>query len=253
MNTQQSLLIEKIATRTKKTTLHQPNKKIRNCRDFLKFFHEALPQEFGYDATFFGRGIRHALGIALDLEITHNVPLSYLSGIRTTAGAVLSPPLSKWFASEGPSFFELQISQHGAWEKNFAAHGYRNIAIHGFTDDYSGRTTVFGIYNIKAPKNLELLPTLEAIAPTIHLAMQEIPKTIEREFHIMDNDKATLLTEREKEVAYWVSKGKSNSDIALILNISQHTVRNHLYNASLKISASNRSELVSLITHAGVN
>ncbi|MNC54969.1 Regulatory protein SdiA [compost metagenome] len=63
----------------------------------------------------------------------------------------------------------------------------------------------------------------------------------------MDGKELAALTGREEEVVYWVSQGKTNADIALILGISSNTVRNHLYNASEKLSASNRMELVSFM------
>lgn len=51
------------------------------------------------------------------------------------------------------------------------------------------------------------------------------------------------LTSREEEIAYWVSMGKTNSDIAVILGISPHTVRTHLQNIFVKISIETRAAL----------
>ena len=63
--------------------------KMRNCWDFLRFFQRLTDQAVRYDACFFGCGVLHALGVSLDREITHNLPLSYRKGIRTTAGGCL--------------------------------------------------------------------------------------------------------------------------------------------------------------------
>ncbi|MDD5200998.1 MAG: LuxR C-terminal-related transcriptional regulator [Terrimicrobiaceae bacterium] len=41
-------------------------------------------------------------------------------------------------------------------------------------------------------------------------------------------EKLRLLTSREREVHYWLCQGKTNEEIALILGISSHTVKNHL-------------------------
>lgn len=48
------------------------------------------------------------------------------------------------------------------------------------------------------------------------------------------------LTPREKEVRYWLSQGKSNEEIAMILGISPHTVKNHLNHLFDKLGVSNR-------------
>ena len=52
------------------------------------------------------------------------------------------------------------------------------------------------------------------------------------------------LTGREKECLYWVASGKSDTDIADILNISKHTVHFHIENAKRKFNLSTRIQTV---------
>ena len=59
--------------------------------------------------------------------------------------------------------------------------------------------------------------------------------------------KSDLLSERENDVMTWVVNGKSNLDIALILNISVYTVKNHIYKIYKKLNVSNRAQAVSSI------
>jgi DNA-binding CsgD family transcriptional regulator len=49
------------------------------------------------------------------------------------------------------------------------------------------------------------------------------------------------LTTRELEVLHWVQKGKRNSEIALILRISAHTVHHHLEKIFAKLGVENRT------------
>ncbi len=49
------------------------------------------------------------------------------------------------------------------------------------------------------------------------------------------------LTLREGKVMDWVARGKSNGEIAIILGISQHTVRKHLENILAKLGVENRT------------
>ncbi len=53
----------------------------------------------------------------------------------------------------------------------------------------------------------------------------------------------SLLTKREKSVIHLLAQGASNRDIAERLNISDHTVKTHLYSAFKKTSSRNRVEL----------
>ena len=50
----------------------------------------------------------------------------------------------------------------------------------------------------------------------------------------------TALTPREREVHHWLSEGKSNDEIATILGISPHTVKNHLDHIFQKLGVENR-------------
>lgn len=51
---------------------------------------------------------------------------------------------------------------------------------------------------------------------------------------------AAELTPREQEVADWMCQGKSNEEIAIILGISVHTVKNHLDKVFRKLGVENR-------------
>jgi DNA-binding CsgD family transcriptional regulator len=52
------------------------------------------------------------------------------------------------------------------------------------------------------------------------------------------------LTAREKQVLGWIAFGKSSRDVAAIMNLSEHTVNEHIATAVTKLKASNRTEAV---------
>jgi LuxR family quorum sensing-dependent transcriptional regulator len=60
-----------------------------------------------------------------------------------------------------------------------------------------------------------------------------------------------LLTSREREVLQWVSAGKSDWDIGVILHISERTARAHVTNAVRKLNAVNRPAAVVEALRAG--
>jgi DNA-binding NarL/FixJ family response regulator len=57
-----------------------------------------------------------------------------------------------------------------------------------------------------------------------------------------DKEKLKSLTKREIEVLIEVAKGNFNRDIALHLNISERTVKNHVFNLFKKIGAADRTQ-----------
>lgn len=62
--------------------------------------------------------------------------------------------------------------------------------------------------------------------------------------------KAFGLTSREAQVLYWVSLGKSNKDLGIILNISPRTVNKHLESIFEKLLTENRTAAASMAIKA---
>ncbi len=59
-------------------------------------------------------------------------------------------------------------------------------------------------------------------------------------------DRLRPLTPREREVHHWLSEGKTNDEIAIILSISPHTVKNHLDHIFQKLGVENRFAAISV-------
>ena len=54
----------------------------------------------------------------------------------------------------------------------------------------------------------------------------------------------SILTKREKEVFEFLILSKSTKEIALILNITEKTVRNHISNVIGKLGVSSRTQAI---------
>ena len=57
-------------------------------------------------------------------------------------------------------------------------------------------------------------------------------------------DSYDLLTDREKEVLQLLAEGKSNKEVATILNLSPYTVESHRANLMQKLNLHNTAEIV---------
>jgi len=53
-----------------------------------------------------------------------------------------------------------------------------------------------------------------------------------------------MLTQREREVVCMAAEGMNNSEIAVRMGVSEHTVRNYIFRIFEKVGVSNRVELV---------
>ncbi|SFN49614.1 DNA-binding transcriptional regulator, CsgD family [Cohaesibacter marisflavi] len=59
-----------------------------------------------------------------------------------------------------------------------------------------------------------------------------------------DEDPVPVLSPRELEILHWSAKGKDYKEIALIVGISEHTVRTYMRSARYKLNCSNMSQAV---------
>lgn len=59
------------------------------------------------------------------------------------------------------------------------------------------------------------------------------------------------LSERELECLRWTAVGKTSSEIATILDLSEHTVNHHLNGATKKLDAANRTQAVANAIRSG--
>lgn len=57
------------------------------------------------------------------------------------------------------------------------------------------------------------------------------------------------LSEREQEIVRWISAGKTNTEIARILDLSVFTVKNHVHRIFGKLGATNRTEAATFCRH----
>ncbi|MEQ1602582.1 MAG: transcriptional regulator EpsA [Methylophilaceae bacterium] len=90
-----------------------------------------------------------------------------------------------------------------------------------------------------------LLPYIDSsLRQVAHLANQ-LPKVetfIER--RVTEVETSSEMSSRESEIMMWVRKGKTNSEIGAILDISEFTVKNHLQRIFKKLDVTSRAQAV---------
>ena len=62
--------------------------------------------------------------------------------------------------------------------------------------------------------------------------------------NVLSNKKGKGLTAREMEILKWISHGKTASEIALIVSVSEHTVNSHTATILKKLDVVNRTQMV---------
>lgn len=68
----------------------------------------------------------------------------------------------------------------------------------------------------------------------------------------MADSNLELLTEREKDVLYYLSKCFTNKEIGEILHVTHHTIKAHVASIIRKLSGRNRFEVVLIAQNKGI-
>lgn len=95
-------------------------------------------------------------------------------------------------------------------------------------------------------RDIQLIEMLNCLVPHLHQAMSRVTDLAPM------SASAMLLSNREYDIFHWMSRGKTNWEIATILDISERTVKFHVANIIRKLNANNRTHAIVLGLQQGI-
>lgn len=125
---------------------------------------------------------------------------------------------------------------------------YRDNLCHGVKDSLGGSGAFFLFLGLQRPVSKRELYFADLLMP--HLYMASV-RMLEEESASVGGPVA-VLSDREVQVLGWVRDGKTNAEIAQILNISPLTVKNHVQKILRKLDVSNRAQAVAKAASIGL-
>lgn len=136
------------------------------------------------------------------------------------------------------------------WDKDariliFSMHQGAAYALKAFEAGASG-------YITKSSAPGELIRAVEVVARGGRMLSEDISKAIAADRLAGGGRLIEDLSARETEILRLLASGKSSDEIAVLLNLSQKTVRNHHYAIKSKIGARNDAHLVWLAISCGL-
>lgn len=180
--------------------------------------------------------IQHALGC--------NFPDEYVQQLQKVGGLHSSPAFEQWYKTRRPVLFEMSENQESTlWLENFKRFGLHNIAAHGQRDLNSPTTSYFSFSNIPGKLTQRHSELLDMLVPHLHMALIRAVNGIKKTPR-KSRTSVPVLTDREREVLLWLETGKTNWEIAQVLNLSQHTVKNHVQRILIKLKVNTRAQAV---------
>jgi transcriptional regulator EpsA len=131
--------------------------------------------------------------------------------------------------------------------------------VHGIVDKRGKHECLYAAFSASKPPAENQLSVLAAVMPYIDTALRQITHLPKQVIMTVQDAGANVasrvdindlsgLSQRETEVLQWVAKGKTNIEIASILQISAFTVKNHMQRVLQKLNVNNRAQAVSKIS-----
>lgn len=201
----------------------------------------------------------------LDEGLQHDV-ISTLDGVRSrdsdtkTITPLMRKLHARW-AEFGRKPFSLSTSQTGfllgdIHLKNTvgdALQTMRSAIVHGIVDERGSHHCLYVGFSARDSFSAAERSAMAVVLPYIDTALRQVthlPHQNARKRRSADRAAPVELpdynlTERESEVLHWVARGKTNPEIAMILDISAFTVKNHMQRVFKKLDVTNRAQAVS--------
>lgn len=170
----------------------------------------------------------------------------YYESLLNSDGRVDSPLMKKWRETQEPVYFQSdrdEAEYPAEWVDSFKKHEMRNTIGHGIMD-LTGTFSSYFIFTrlpeIVGPHQAYLLKLL---TPHLHHALTRALSTVQ-EYPWNLGAASKPLSERQREILYWMHEGKTNWEIAKILDLTEINVKYHVDQIFVKLEVRNRVHAV---------
>ena len=189
----------------------------------------------------------------------HHDLVSALPGVRTAYFQsedllALQQNLYGCWAGGGKKPFRVNLGECGNLCASFpeslcdfgkAFHGMQSLLVHGISDKRTGQDCLYVIFSTIPSHNNSSLFAMENLLPYLDIALRRMTPFDRLEPpDVLPTSELYGLSMRQLEILSWIKMGKTNAEIASILEISLYTVKNHLQNIFRKLGVYNRLQAV---------
>ena len=138
-----------------------------------------------------------------------------------------------------------------AWLEMLQRHEMRNAVAHGMRATDGTIKSYFCFSRVQEPFAERLVYVLHFLIPFLDSTLCRVLAQEEREGN--QNVRAQyVITTRETQILRWIKDGHTNIEIAHILSISPHTVKNHVRKILLKLGVQTRGQAALKAIQIGV-
>jgi transcriptional regulator EpsA len=216
---------------------------VHTATEFSAVIKGGLLEVLPHEAMVCGIGGVSKQGHYIHKMLNHDYPIGYFTDLRDGEGRVEGPLIKKWRETLEPVLFQSGRDDADfpeEWVRIFNQHELRNTIGHGVMDLTRTFTSYFVFSRLPdevGPKHAFLIKIL---VPHLHFALTRALTTIE-EYHGELTPMRKPLSERQREILYWMHERKTNWEIATILELSEINVKYHVEQIFHKLDVRNRA------------
>jgi transcriptional regulator EpsA len=224
---------------------------IKKHVDFLKWLRTDVVTQISHEILIAAWGDFKTGSLRYDISSEFpGVTTRAMTGISEEVGLIITDLFKKWAGNGGRWFL---INNFSMMSDANSSHPFINgmqqmnsLLVFGLSDERTQSDCLYVFLDSRAEFQANW-PALPILMPHLNHALSRLQSlrqpiaTSGLASMTIHND---FLTTREHEVLHWVSVGKSNYEISIILNISLNTVKNHLKRIFSKMNVTSRAQAV---------
>jgi LuxR family transcriptional regulator, quorum-sensing system regulator CviR len=172
--------------------------------------------------------------------------MAYFEPLRDEDGRLDSPLMKRWRETLEPQWFQSGRDDHqvpAEWLRLFNRFDLRNTIAHGVLD-LGGLFSSFFIFS-RMPGEIgqEHAFLMKLLTPHLHFALVRVLATVD-DYPGSPGKNRKALSERQREILHWLQEGKTNWEIAKILDLTELNVKYHIDQIFLKLEVRSRAHAV---------
>ena len=214
---------------------------VSSDNDFEAWVRGCVRPFFPHEMLIAGKVRNDFTEIAINGLLAVDFPISYVEEVRLSRGTFTCPTLNGWFGRRfRPQLFDPAAGQGAEmpWAQEFDKFELKNVAAHGVIATDHRSATYFSFSRIPGALSDRHIMLLELLVPHLHQTYARVETSVNRQAG------RTNLTGIDGTLLNWISKGKSDSDIATILGRSPHAIKHSVRQLISKLNAGTRHEAV---------
>lgn len=219
---------------------------VQTADEFTRMIEGPFRTVLPYGAMLCGIGGISRQGNHIRKILSVDYPLEYFEPLQGADGRLDSPLMKRWRETLEPQLFQSGRDDHlypEDWVRLFNKYELRNTIAHGVLDLGGVLSSFFIFSRIPGEIGAHQAFLMKLLTPHLHFALARVLATVD-DYHGALGKSKKALSERQRDILHWLQEGKTNWEIAKILDLSELNVKYHIDQIFLKLEVRSRAHAV---------